>query len=123
MQPEPDLVEAQMAFKTTSLSLAAGAMALGLAASGPAAQAAIRFVNPINQDVHFTLRCAGDSLMQNWTIAAGTRGGLFCRNGARAARIRVVTAGGGRRTVVRATLYDPGTYEFYYDGEGAVNIR
>jgi hypothetical protein len=116
--------EEDMISKTASSIFGAGVMAVALAVSAPPSQAAIQFMNSTDQDLHFSVRCAGDSLVEQWVIDARSTGGLYCRNGVQVANLEIRThRRDGRVMVVTATVRDPRTYIFDYDADGDVNLH
>lgn len=101
----------------------AGAFVVAGLGIAQTAHAEIRFTNITDAALKFQIQCEGGTV-DNWSIAPHTTGTLYCRNGAPAAHIRIVTGHpNGRDAVVTGQVFDGRSYSLGYDNAGDVSIE
>jgi hypothetical protein len=75
------------------------------------ADASIHFTNVTDSALNFQLQCEDDTVQTTWTIQPHATANICCRNGARAANLRIYTdRSNGERMVVRSLVYDGANY-------------
>jgi hypothetical protein len=108
---------------TAGRLLAAG-VAIATLGAAQAAHASIHFTNVTDNALNFQLQCEDDTVQTTWTIQPHATANIFCRNGARAANLRIYTdRSNGERMVVRGLVYDGANYLLHYDNDGDVNVK
>jgi hypothetical protein len=107
---------------TTCIFLTAAAIVtVGMLQS---ATASIHFTNVTDSALNFQLQCEDDTVQTTWTIQLHAAANIVCRNGARAANLRIYTDhSNGEQMVVRSLVYDGANDMLLYENDGDVNVK